>query len=437
MNKIIYCTLILLIIGCTQNNFRNNVQQAINKALINNKCDNPDLLAKAIKTQDNTLLNNLIKKNDIKSNNFQKINHSFYKGAYLNDVRDMRYALSNINLLKKAGFNTVLIETQFQRVNNTLYIPGVNVYLFYIKAFHASGFNVWLTLGHTSYELTKNNQQPTLKEATPFIINWSLIAQQLNVEAFIISEEANQLVFNRKGNPNLNKSERNELSKWMQELIPIIRKNYSRLIGIATNDGGTKEVIGPDLNYSNYDLFLDKIPFINSFNNDDEWLYEVNNRLINDDYYSRRNNLKGFIWYEAGAPVGKSLIINESSMNRVINESEQAITYELIFNQSMISSELKGLFFKISRQQVHEGDWSPFNKPAMSVLQQHFNQSIKEQPLDELWIKLGIEGLKIIELCLSDEMPFDPEYSLDKEYFNNSYHKLELRIKGYCNSYDC
>ena len=121
------------------------------------------------------------------------IESTYYQGLYLNDVRDCRCVLANVKNVKEDGFDTVWIEVQFMVYKNgTFYIPGEEVYLFYLNAFHASGFRVWLSMGHTSYSFPYRwDQEPTTSYpslssqkdvfylAEPEILIWAELAKNM------------------------------------------------------------------------------------------------------------------------------------------------------------------------------------------------------------------------------------------------------------------
>jgi hypothetical protein len=75
-----------------------------------------------------------------------------YRSLYLFDANDMRWALANIDKVKSAGIDTLMIQASFYTdENQNPVVFGENVYLFYINAFQKSGFRIWLLLGPQQY----------------------------------------------------------------------------------------------------------------------------------------------------------------------------------------------------------------------------------------------------------------------------------------------
>ena len=380
---------------------------------------------------------------------------TYYRGIYCNDVCDCRCVLSNIKNIIEDGFDTIWIEVQLMvHENGTFYVPGEKIYVFYLNAFHASGFRVWLSMGHASYSFPyrwdkkPSNSYPLLSSqkeamslAEPRILDWTKVAEKYGIDTFIPEEEANTLLLEHGvEKTNLNQSNRDFLNNWSQDILVKMKQNFSGRFGFATNDGGPLEQFedrekypfpqGPDFDYRGFNFIVTKIPFVNSFASDEEWFFELDNRLQSCENYSYRDNTEGIIWYEAGMPVGESY--DSNVLNHYIRDEEDQIfainkTFEYA-NKYNIS----GIFFKPSPKQAHEGNWSFFNKPAEQIIRNNFgeNNIIDYRRLDDLWKGLGEDGLKVIQLSISDEMPFDPEYELDLAFFNGEYHKLEKNVKG-------
>ena len=125
---------------------------------------------------------------------------TLYRGVNLYDLRDMRRALAHVDRIKSVGIDTMLFEISYE-VDSTgaLYIPGEEIYLFYLNAFHKSGFRIWLTMGHCSYDfpyrhdsyprIPLEDQSALLQMFEPHILRWAEIAEKYNVDTFIPSEE--------------------------------------------------------------------------------------------------------------------------------------------------------------------------------------------------------------------------------------------------------
>jgi hypothetical protein len=363
----------------------------------------------------------------------------FYRGLYLNDIRDARYALASIDRIKSAGFDTILLEVQYG-VNSSgdVYMPGEEVYLFYINAFQRSGFRLWLAMGHTAYDFpyrhdSKNripleSQSELLEMVEPEILRWAGIAETYNVDTFIPSEEANtMLVTGDYDGTDLCQPERDLLSQWMQEILPEIRAMFSGRVGFATNDGGPCERLfereewmleGPDFDYTGYDFVIRKFPFRSVFATDEEWEEMAETSIPDMLYISGRDQTLGLILYETGGSVGRPLDEDfaGSLPVREVDESHQRESYERLFEISDSNPGIRGMFFKISGAQPHEPSWNPFGRPAEDVLRDNFaaNDTLGPEPLDSLWASVGEEGIKAIQACLSDEIPFDPEHQLNE-----------------------
>ena len=117
-----------------------------------------------------------------------------------------------------------------------------------------------------------------------------------------------------------------------------------------------------------------------------------------------------------------------------LSDQDQTTAFSDTINLSN-NNNLKGVFFKLSPEQPHEGTWNFLNKPAEMVLREEFAKEgqIEEKSIDNLWIYLGEERLKVVQLAIANDIPFDPDYSLDNGYYNGSYHELELVIDSECN----
>jgi len=388
--------------------------------------------------------------------------NQFYHGLFFNYISNARYALANIDHLKECGFDTIFLNIQMlDRPDGSLYVPGEEVYFFYINAFHASGFKIWLALSHTAFEFPYRfnsppyvareleNQFAVFDLAEPVILEWAEIAQHYQVEGFIPLEEANALTKERGSIiTDMYQDERGFLSNWSQEIRSKIEAKYSGKLGFATNDGGPAErdepgnqelypyPQGPDLNYTGYDVIVAKVPFINNFETDEKWLYEVEKRLISCKKYAERDNASGgILWYEAGAPVGGGLEeIDVPWDYRIIDEEKQEYAFKKTLSYL---NNISGVFFLPSCSTTSEGNWSFLGKPAEDVLKENLTTSdkLEAKTIDELWISLGEEGLLIIQLAIAPDVPFDPYYSLDHSCYDDYYHNLELMIDGECNSY--
>ena len=388
------------------------------------------------------VLNSLIQPKDIndvvvKGN---RESRSLYRGIYLNDIRDMRWALSHIDEVKLVGIDTILFEVQYGvDLNNEVCVPGEEVYLFYLNAFQKSGFRIWLTLGHTSYEfpyrynskdhIALANQSDLLGMFESQINRWAIIAEIYNVDTFIPSEEANTALVEQGEGSSLCQPKRDILNNWMQEILPEIQAVFSGNIGFATNDSGPCERLGtpdtrlgPDFDYRGYDFILYKLPFPSVFESDDGWEELVNYAIPHTLTFIERDGLNGLILYETGDTIGEPLNVDFAGNLpvRISDEQHQKSIYEKDFQILDNNEEIVGMFFKLSDKQPHEPSWNPFGNLAEEVIRENWTRydTLPVVDSDELWVAIGEEGLKAIQVCISDEMPFDPEYSLSEHEYN-------------------
>jgi hypothetical protein len=134
----------------------------------------------------------------------------------------------------------------------------------------------------------------------------------------------------------------------------------------------------------------------------------------------------------------KGLDPNLGAHLTALSDEEQADNFRDIF-EIVETQNLSGVFFKPSPPQPHEGLWSFFDKPAEQVLIDNLANKgvIDSKPIDNLWVALGEEGLKAIQLAIAPDVPFDPDYSLDRSYFNETYHAMEVAIDGGNYGYSC
>jgi len=377
------------------------------------------------------------------------INSDFFHGLYFTDIREARIALANMDRIKSDGFDTVLIQAQIvPGDNDTIFIPGKEVYKFYINAFYASGFRVWLAVGHTSYEFSKYRDTLSSEElekyynlSEPHILEWANLAENFTVSAFIPMEEPEDFI-EKESPPHLSDDQQNYLSNWSQELLPKIKSRYSGDIVFSVEDwksmgsiltpSGIAEDKGPGLNYSGYSYIALKGTYMNSLDRDN-WFEDIGSRLGNANEYAERYGVNGVVWYETGTPMSRGLDPDLGSFLINLSDQEQATAFSDTINLSN-DNNLKGLFFKLSPEQPHEGTWNFLEKPAELVLREEFSKdgAIEEKSIDKLWISLGEERLKVVQLAIANDIPFDPDYSLDWEYYNNSYHELEIIVDGNC-----
>ena len=136
-----------------------------------------------------------------------------YKGIFIDSVREMRWTLAHIDQVKAAGIDTLMIDFQLDayKENGSLYIPGEETYLFYLNAFHQSGFRIWLALATTSYDFPYmwwsdeehigiaplENQEEFLDMIEPIIYNWAEISETYNVDTFIPGDEVNAFIMDK------------------------------------------------------------------------------------------------------------------------------------------------------------------------------------------------------------------------------------------------
>jgi len=387
-----------------------------------------------------------------------------YKGIFLNDIRDARQVLANVENVKIAGIDTLLLNITYAADPDTgnLYIPAENVYRFYINAFNKSGFRLWIAMSTTHYDFPYGawsnneelgiepleNQEDLLEMVEPFICKWSEISESFNIDTFIPAEEGNSLLIDKSyTETNLCQEDRRLMNKWMQEILPEIESRFTGKVGFASNDNGNCETQedpnalgGPDFDYTGYNFAILKIPFRSVFEKDSEWDYFAQNTLADSTRFIDRDSLDGLILYETGDTVGTALEEDFAGSLPVRNSDEQH-QYESYIKDmellEMYEDEVIGLFFKVSYIQPHEPSWNPFDNPAEAVLQEYFGSenTLPITELDKVWTEIGEDGLKIIQVCLSDEMPFDPEYLLDYTLTEDGeYHQLVENVRQVCSN---
>ena len=374
---------------------------------------------------------------------------SFFHGLHFTDIREARIALANIDTIKADGFDTVLLQAQLVPTSNgTLLIPGKEVYLFYINAFHASGFHVWLAVGHTSYEFSKyrdtisEEDLPTWYDRVePYILEWATIAEQYAVSAFIPLEEPEDFI-EKESPPRLSAEQQQTLSNWSQGIRSQVESRYSgdlvftvedwSSMGSVLTPSGAPYDTGPGLNYTGYSCIALKASYFNGLDRE-MWLKDMDARLTNAKAYAERDHVSEVVWYEVGTPMDRGLNPDLGTHLVPLSDEQQQTVFRDIINIS-VEHALDGLFFKLSPEQPHEGSWNFLYKPAEMVLRDAFAEDgrLADRPLDALWVSLGEEGLKALQLAIADDIPFDPDYSLDGGYYDGSYHDLELAIDGEC-----
>ncbi len=375
---------------------------------------------------------------------------NIYRGIFCNDVCDARTVLANIEKAKRDGFDTIWLQAEIEPTNpisKKFHVPGKEAYLFYLNAFRKSGFRIILSVGHTAYsfpygrgEKIKEKLYPlenrfqAYKVVEPIILEWAGIAERHQVDTFIPLEEANKFALqDPQQSNNLTERERKYVSDWAQELEKKVSTIYSGKMGFATNDGGSESAelapctkaninycsnfqwtgeqigsIGPDFNYQNYSYLFTKVPFYNAMDSKEAWIYELHNRLNSCRYYAKRDQISGVIWYEAGMPVGNSLKQNDQN-HKTMTEEERKFAIQTTFELAN-QYNVKGIFFKPSPPQVHEGNWNFFDTDSEQIIRNNFapEGTIEPHQLDSLWTKLGDEGIKRLQNATTKKKPFDP-----------------------------
>lgn len=373
-----------------------------------------------------------------------------YRGLYLFDVRDMRYALAHVDQVKAAGVDSVMLQVNFQADPETgkAYVPGEDAYLFYISAFQKSEFRVLLIPALQMYFVSREEQgMPLVQDRTTRLpeleahaLRWAEIAERYNVDAFMPSDEAQRLFIEEGESAALCTDKRPALNEWMQGLLPKIRERFSGQVGFATDDGGPCERmgtadtrLGPDFDYSGYDFVVYKYPFPSVFESDEHWEeHTFNWSMPFIANFSARDNVDGIILYEAGDTVGPALEDDFAGLLPVRNSNEehQKEMYEKFFTLAEEYPQVS-LFFKISDTQPHEPSWNPFNRPAEGVLKENYAEVYGTLPvteLDELWMEVGGNGLKAIQMCITDEIPFDS----DERNYEAEYDEFYSRVRELC-----
>lgn len=235
---------------------------------------------------------------------------SFYRGAWASRLDEARGYLVNAELLRQAGVDTIMlgVDIVFDPSTSIPRSLGDDAFIFYLQALKKAGFRVILVPNpmHPNIDMGQGYEwdepDPSaayhrgaklIRQFNPVIIKWAKIAEKYGADGFVPVNEPYKLVW-----------EYEEAGKWLQEILPEIRKVYSgTVIAMDTMlDTGQGLSIPYPYNYGGYDLVLGGPP---AGRKDIKSWEEMTSFYITQGLsYIRQYNLKGFGLYEWGGYTG-------------------------------------------------------------------------------------------------------------------------------------
>jgi len=188
---------------------------------------------------------------------------AFLRGVWASRIDEAREYLLRAGELRKAGFDTIALEVEIVLDPETEQPSSLSddVWLFYLQAFKKAGFRVVLIPNpmHPNMDMCKgfdwdgNEENATyrrsyelLKRFDPVVLKWARIAEKYKADGFVPLNEPHILV-----------ADYTEAGRWLQEILPGIKKSYSgKLIAADTMSSSGRESVPYPYNYSGYDMVM-------------------------------------------------------------------------------------------------------------------------------------------------------------------------------------
>ena len=289
----------------------------------------------------------------------------FLRGAWASRIDEMRSYLINAEKLRDAGFDTVMLgpDIVFDPETGEAKSLGDEIFVFYLQAFKKAGFRIVLIPNpmHPNLDMGKgyeweepdpnagyHRSYKLIKKLDPVVVKWAKIAEKYNVDAFVPINEPYKFVWDY-----------NDVSKWLQEILPEIKKVYTgKVIALDTMyDLGSGKSIPYPYDYSGYDMILGGPPC--GWKEIDCWEEMIKNYIQKGNEYVQIYGLEGFglyewggytggVWYE---PIPEDQILTEKEAEEILKRGVKQA------NDKVIAS-----FPRISQ------GWVDFDTPSLSVL---------------------------------------------------------------------
>ena len=306
---------------------------------------------------------------------------TFHRGAWASRIDEARSYLLNAGKLREAGFDTVMlgVDIVFDPETGEAKSLGDKVFIFYLQALKKAGFRIILIPNpmHPNLDLGQgyeweipdpnaryHRSYRLIKKLAPVVIKWAKIAEEYHVDGFSPVNEPYKLVRDYR-----------DASRWLQEILPLIRKVYSgKVIVVDTMyplEHGRSIPFPYD--YSGYDLILGGPPCGRSHIED--WEQMLEKYIQKGNEYVRTYNLEGFGLYEWGAYAG-GVWFEPIPGDQVLSQRQAKLIAEVLIRQA--NGKIIASFPRISI------GWLNFDTPAFRVLADWYrSMGDKVKPLDD------------------------------------------------------
>jgi len=293
-----------------------------------------------------------------------------YKGIWMPFLEQTENALNDIENLKKDGINIVAIGIKICKSDKEFYVcENESKIKNAVSKFHKNNIATLLILNpaHPDFDM---DFEPSILESrkvleilTPLVLEWAEVSEEYGVWMFCPLYEP-QLVENKE-----------EISKWAQEMLPEIRKRYNGKI--CFNDHGNESgVYG--YNLSEYDfIVINQFTCTKDIDEFPEIVEKINKRGL--DFIKRAYPGQKFIYFGIGAFTGPDSQewepISPLNMPKThpdldpdfftVSNELQAACYENFFKLTWNATE--GYFLTIDKGFEYR------NKPAEKIIRKWFN----------------------------------------------------------------
>ena len=257
---------------------------------------------------------------------------SFFRGAWGSRIDELRSYLINLDKLRNAAFDAVLlgVDIILDPETGEARSLGDDVFVFYLQAFKKAGFRVILIPNpmHPNLDMGKgyeweepdpnagyHRSYELIKKFDSVIVKWARIAEEYRAEGFVPINEPYKLV-----------RDYNDASKWLQEILPKIKKVYTgKVIALDTmHDAGQGLSIPYPYDYSGYDMILGGPPAGMRYIAD--WEEMIRGYIQKGNEYVQAYNSEGFglyewggytggVWYE---PIPEELVLTQEQAKQII-----------------------------------------------------------------------------------------------------------------------
>ena len=297
----------------------------------------------------------------------------FYRGAWASRIDEARNYLLNAEKLRQSGFDTIMlgIDIVFSPETGKPVSLGDDTFIFYLQAFKKAGFRVIIVPNpmHPNLDMGKGYEWENpdkeaayhrgyqlLKNFEPVIMKWAKIAAEYHADGFIPLNEPAKLVWDY-----------NDVSRWLQEIQPQLRKVYpGQLIVTDTMyDTGQGMSTPYPYDYSGYDMVIGGPPAgRKDIKNWEEiiWSYINSGVELKQQYKS-----KGFGLYEWGGYTGGVWYEDAqlTPLDQVLSEKEAQEIVAAVIRQA--KDKITASFPRIST------GWIDFGTPAFETLAEWYS----------------------------------------------------------------